>query len=750
MNPMRKIVALTVLLLCAVSAFAQYVRIGDDLPFTSSTSGSAVLQYVPSVLVNIYNAPCTSLPCSTLATTYTDASSGIACSTSTQLVLQGTTACTNFSDPFGNWGAWVKPGQYCYVYTIGLNTYGPTCLTAPTSSAVGTFSAFTLATQPFSSVPNPPTGSFTIFSDSGSGNLNCKTSTGGSCIPAGLSLLGSNNTWTGTQAFNAGITTTTLAASSNGTVGGTLGVTGNITGSASAIINGPSPWFDVSANASVDCTGTNDSTTALQAIVNSACALQGATIYFPDPLGCHPKVSSLNFSSCSNITVRGANGGGFGIHGNYNLTFTCTTGPCLNLNSATSIHTYDLAFNFPNVTAGPIVDQSLGGSSGFHHTIFHGPGTTIGPMFLDAASNFNTWDNWTSIQNTSVAVQGASIAHPCCSDLSIFDHVTFSSIGTSVMQDASINWTVSNSNWLNGIANCQPFLQYTGISGAFEGNFNWINSSITGEPNCSNNFTLFTFPAVGTTNAPGVVNFQGGLLLGNSGTGVMTLFNLGNGQTLNMNGTNICGDTLTWNVFNLGSNVTLNVSGNSWNPSSSSCTAPSTFYVGGVTPVAGSVTDNTGKTFTYGQTLAPDGTLSAPSYSFGSNGNQGWLARNGLPVLAVGGFGMFAEDTTGQRNRQNAVVGWSSSGVSPDAGANDTGISRPNADEVACGNGSPNDTSCQFDATILKITATAFASLGTPANGTLKYCNDCTVANPCAGSGTGALAKRLNGVWVCN
>ena len=42
------------------------------------------------------------------------------------------------------------------------------------------------------------------------------------------------------------------------------------------------------------------------------------------------------------------------------------------------------------------------------------------------------------------------------------------------------------------------------------------------------------------------------------------------------------------------------------------------------------------------------------------------------------------------------------------------------------------------------------ASLGTPANGTVAYCTDCTIANPCAGGGTGALAKRLNNTWICN
>lgn len=45
---------------------------------------------------------------------------------------------------------------------------------------------------------------------------------------------------------------------------------------------------------------------------------------------------------------------------------------------------------------------------------------------------------------------------------------------------------------------------------------------------------------------------------------------------------------------------------------------------------------------------------------------------------------------------------------------------------------------------------TLFANLGTPINGVVVYCSDCTIASPCAGAGTGALAKRLNGIWVCN
>jgi hypothetical protein len=43
-----------------------------------------------------------------------------------------------------------------------------------------------------------------------------------------------------------------------------------------------------------------------------------------------------------------------------------------------------------------------------------------------------------------------------------------------------------------------------------------------------------------------------------------------------------------------------------------------------------------------------------------------------------------------------------------------------------------------------------FANLGTPGNGTVTFCTDCsTASNPCTGTGTGALAVRQNGAWKC-
>jgi len=50
----------------------------------------------------------------------------------------------------------------------------------------------------------------------------------------------------------------------------------------------------------------------------------------------------------------------------------------------------------------------------------------------------------------------------------------------------------------------------------------------------------------------------------------------------------------------------------------------------------------------------------------------------------------------------------------------------------------------------IEFVGVLFASLGTPTDGTVNYCSDCTKATPCAGSGSGAFAKRLNGAWDCD
>lgn len=52
--------------------------------------------------------------------------------------------------------------------------------------------------------------------------------------------------------------------------------------------------------------------------------------------------------------------------------------------------------------------------------------------------------------------------------------------------------------------------------------------------------------------------------------------------------------------------------------------------------------------------------------------------------------------------------------------------------------------------TAASIYKTTFANLGTPANGSVRYCTDCNAnTSPCTGGGTGAFANRVAGAWSC-
>jgi len=72
---------------------------------------------------------------------------------------------------------------------------------------------------------------------------------------------------------------------------------------------------------------------------------------------------------------------------------------------------------------------------------------------------------------------------------------------------------------------------------------------------------------------------------------------------------------------------------------------------------------------------------------------------------------------------------------------------------VASGNlmmwgGSPTATGKLLlsDATLNYASLSGLAA----ANGSIVYCSDCTAAAPCASGGTGAIARRINGAWVCS
>lgn len=144
-----------------------------------------------------------------------------------------------------------------------------------------------------------------------------------------------------------------------------------------------------------------------------------------------------------------------------------------------------------------------------------------------------------------------------------------------------------------------------------------------------------------------------------------------------------------------------------------------------------------------------------PTYTFAADTSMGiglfggkisFINRNGTAIpltLYQGSSGLEAF-----RQGAGSFNGWSSN-ADPTVASDDVTYSRQAAGVIQIGTtGADAGGSLGYNKWI--GTATAFASLGTPANGTFVYCNDCTVANPCAGSGTGALAKRLNGAWVCN
>lgn len=132
-----------------------------------------------------------------------------------------------------------------------------------------------------------------------------------------------------------------------------------------------------------------------------------------------------------------------------------------------------------------------------------------------------------------------------------------------------------------------------------------------------------------------------------------------------------------------------------------------------------------------------DNQTTTPQYSFSTATNTG-INYNFGSIIAVfsGSRKIDMQSTTFGLLDDTQLVQMGSGG--------DTGFERISAGIVTFNNGS------RGGAGAVGIGATAFASLGTPANGTFKFCNDCTIANPCAAAGTGAFAKRLNGVWVCN
>lgn len=138
-----------------------------------------------------------------------------------------------------------------------------------------------------------------------------------------------------------------------------------------------------------------------------------------------------------------------------------------------------------------------------------------------------------------------------------------------------------------------------------------------------------------------------------------------------------------------------------------------------------------------------DGSSTTPSIAFSSQVGLGLYRSAASVITLTDGTTKYVSFpvASGIVLASNRGFQWASTGDA--TGAVDTQITRGGAGEISIGG-----------------TPVTFATLGTPGNGAISYCSDCTPVTPatcpatkascvCAASGTGALAVRINSVWDC-
>lgn len=181
------------------------------------------------------------------------------------------------------------------------------------------------------------------------------------------------------------------------------------------------------------------------------------------------------------------------------------------------------------------------------------------------------------------------------------------------------------------------------------------------------------------------------------------------------------------------------------------------FITGSGSGSLGSLSLNGNLSMTAGQILAPDGTALLPSYSFLSEPSMGFRRNTSSQttyVSSVGSNWLTFTTSPGLRIASSLNLGWSSTNDS--TGTTDTSLRRLGIGILGLDNGT-GETGGKLS---LGNVGVPFASLGTPNNGVIVYCSDCTETTPatcpvtqasciCAGAGTGAFARRVNGVWYC-
>lgn len=164
----------------------------------------------------------------------------------------------------------------------------------------------------------------------------------------------------------------------------------------------------------------------------------------------------------------------------------------------------------------------------------------------------------------------------------------------------------------------------------------------------------------------------------------------------------------------------------------------------------GSTVGSGGGTVSYPQ-LAPDGSSSAPSYSFTSSPETGMyylVSNHGLYLRSSlsNPKSMFwlSEDAT---DGTLSVLAYKSNGLFG-------GLTYSTSDDTIylkanSGNRVQVSATASVFTNFIQAATTTFSALGSEANGTMIYCSDCTSGGTCAGSGSGAFAVRSGGAWVC-
>src|ERR1700744_6113753 len=115
-------------LLLPLALYGQAVRFSGNVYTINTSSPKPGALYPVLANTSATIAICAYSPtatCAATATTYTDATEAISCSSIAQLTPPNSGGCTASVDNTGNFGGWIAPGTYQYVVTTSLGTFGP-------------------------------------------------------------------------------------------------------------------------------------------------------------------------------------------------------------------------------------------------------------------------------------------------------------------------------------------------------------------------------------------------------------------------------------------------------------------------------------------------------------------------------------------------------------------------------------------------------------------------------------------------